>query len=371
MSLYLLSLIVISVNSIPNVTVHQTIRTYDIEIAIPDIINFISLELDLQNKFSYFAIQRFTKEYKDTLHVISEKDITINQREQKASLIQFDLHFFQSSLSINHINFYMFHETLTDSYDALSLSFDYNYENESLVHLMYSNKIIKKKAFALLHEKKNTYTLYFGVFPMFSYYQYKGQCLIQNNEWSCQLHRIILHCNNDKIWSYQNTKAYTAKFQTRHRELFVPKHFFDYLLHQVFRDAFKQGYCYINIKLQLLCSLGYLQQLFNGLSFVFDGFTVTMKIEDLYIVNGKEEIFMIQMNENNRNEFEFGVGFLKHFDLFFNYEDKSITFYTNFPIIKREGIVNEASHIDIVKIGIIINIIELVISSILLITTKY
>lgn len=370
MNLYLLSLLVISVNSIPNVTVYQTIRTYDIQIAIPDIINYISLEIDLLNKFSYFAIQRFTKEYKDTLHVISEKDITIHQKEQKASLIQFDLHFFQSSLSIKPINFYMFHETLTDSYDALSLSFDFNDENESLVQLMYNKKIIKKKSFALLHENKNKCTLYFGVFPMFNYYQYKGQCLIQNNEWSCQLHQIILHCNNDKIWSYQNTKSYTAKFQTRHRELYVPKHFFDYLLHQVFGDAFKQGYCYINIKLQLLCSLGYLKELFNGMSFVFDGFTVTMKIEDLYIVNGKNEIFMIQMNENNRNEFEFGVDFLKHFDLYFNYEDKSITFYTNFPIIKREGGVNEESQVDVVKI-IIINIIELVASSILLIITKY
>ena len=370
MNLYLLSLLVISVNSIPNVTVYQTIRTYDIQIAIPDIINYISLEIDLLNKFSYFAIQRFTKEYKDTLHVISEKDITIHQKEQKASLIQFDLHFFQSSLSIKPINFYMFHETLTDSYDALSLSFDFNDENESLVHLMYNKKIIKKKSFALLHENKNKCTLYFGVFPMFNYYQYKGQCLIQNNEWSCQLHQIVLLCNNDKIWSYQNTKSYTAKFQTRHRELYVPKHFFDYLLHQVFRDAFKQGYCYINIKLQLLCSLGYLKELFNGMSFVFDGFTVTMKIEDLYIVNGKNEIFMIQMNENNRNEFEFGVDFLKHFDLYFNYEDKSITFYTNFPIIKREGGVNEESQVDVVKI-IIINIIDLVVSSILLIITKY
>ena len=370
MNLYLLSLLVISVNSIPNVTVYQTIRTYDIQIAIPDIINYISLEIDLLNKFSYFAIQRFTKEYKDTLHVISEKDITIHQKEQKASLIQFDLHFFQSSLSIKPINFYMFHETLTDSYDALSLSFDFNDENESLVHLMYNKKIIKKKSFALLHENKNKCTLYFGVFPMFNYYQYKGQCLIQNNEWSCQLHQIVLLCNNDKIWSYQNTKSYTAKFQTRHRELYVPKHFFDYLLHQVFRDAFKQGYCYINIKLQLLCSLGYLKELFNGMSFVFDWFTVTMKIEDLYIVNGKNEIFMIQMNENNRNEFEFGVDFLKHFDLYFNYEDKSITFYTNFPIIKREGGVNEESQVDVVKI-IIINIIDLVVSSILLIITKY
>ena len=370
MNLYLLSLLVISVNSIPNVTVYQTIRTYDIQIAIPDIINYISLEIDLQNKFSYFAIQRFTKEYKDTLHVISEKDITIHQKEQKASLIQFDLHFFQSSLSIKPINFYMFHETLIDSYDALSLSFDFNDENESLVQLMYNKKIIKKKSFALLHENKNKCTLYFGVFPMFNYYQYKGQCLIQNNEWSCKLHKIILRCNSDKIWIYQNTKSYTAKFQTRHRELYVPKHFFDYLLHQVFRDAFKQGYCYINIKFQLLCSLGYLKELFNGMSFVFDGFTVTMKIEDLYIVNGKDEIFMIQMNENNRNEFEFGVDFLKHFDLYFNYEDKSITFYTNFPIIKREGGVNEESQVDVVKI-IIINIIELVVSSILLIITKY
>ena len=93
------------------------------------------------------------------------------------------------------------------------------------------------------------------------------------------------------------------------------------------------------------------------LDIYFDKVKFRLTLKDIFDEMGDMSQLIMDINEKNDTEWIFGVSFLKLYNLLFDYEDKSITFYSDDHVIIDRNDITKIERND-VKVCFICVIIE-------------
>ena len=219
--------------------------------------------------------------------------------------------------------------------------FAYRFHDESfsLIHQLYNNCKISKKAFAIgeYHQKEEYGLLYFGGLPEEEIRGkgFQGKCKVNKElvTWSCQLNRVDILGN-----SYSPNKE-EMLFQTNYKFISVPKSFLMFLNFTVFQKSY--GYCFYKEYDSLetfKCVNTYLPSLPN-ITFIFDDYAFIIPMFELFVHSNEiseSAIVYDHLIINNNNTWVFGNYFLSKYVTLFDYDEPSITFYSNMYSIQKQ-----------------------------------
>ena len=147
----------------------------------------------------------------------------------------------------------------------------------------------------------------------------------------------------------------------------VPNDFMQYIKEHLFKSFFDSNACILyefpNFD-HIECDMESIKQ-FTGITFIFEGIGINLKIDDLFTVMNKRGAFNIRNNKKN-NLWRFGTYFLRKFILLFDYDERAITFYSN-KILTEDAILLLNTSSNTTKLYLNLNSISLILFSIVLI----
>lgn len=229
----------------------------------------------------------------------------------------------------------------------------------------------------LLNNKNQDGIIFFGGVPknyIFNKYRYDCKLNEKYNFWSCELPYVFFgeinkYNNSENLYFKNENYAYFNGAESR---ILAPHDFMTFLKMNVFQEELLNGNCkyYMyghNYLFECKCEL---MDKFPNISFVFDKYKYTFTSSELFMEYGGGFCqFQIIENHLRKNNFAFGAPFMSKFISNFDYETKSISFYTENQL--EEIDLEELFHPNHIKRNLmILGIVLLIIGCYLLIRKK-
>ena len=282
--------------------------------------------LNIQSEYSYITDKNFNREDFKNSTSLGKRNITVDNINTIAELLEDDLFFSQYELTVPQFHLYFLNETFK-KIAQLSLSYNSQFDEYSLIRLFKDNNIIDSYIFTLTIDENQFGRINFGEINKNDLKgPYKGECNIQEDEWKCLLKTARV--NNKTIY---NTKSY-AKFNIDNNIIKVPKEVYDYIGEHVFKPYIEEKKCSFhqvyNDENFYNCFCSSIED-FPDFNFEIGNYLYTIKYYDLFWQYDGFCTFLIEENKNS-NDFLFGSTFFIKYQSIFNYENKKITFLTNF-----------------------------------------
>lgn len=303
---------------------NSMLHGYDIVIQFKDSAKIESFEIDLKQNINYF-IREQTKFF-PSLNFIQDKTINIEHKQKKVKEFSSVINLYHSE---DPLTFFLYQiEKDKHDYNTLSLSFTFDDLKLSLVHQLFFNRIISYKSFTFITSHYQSDSIYFGKFPNEYLIRslYKGHCSVVAFRpfWGCKLNKVIV---GNEFFTYK-TNNY-ASFQTKSKAIKAPSSFFDYLITDPLEGYVKESLCTVENKTKLYCMKNYISFSFPGLNFVFEEMEVKLTAEESFDCYLYSDMCLMIVERGEEDEWEFGVGFLKYFNVSFDYEKENILLFSN------------------------------------------
>ncbi len=246
---------------------------------------------------------------------------------------------------------------------GIGLTFHFDNEKYSLIHQLYNSGFINSKKFYFVPPKKDIKgELYIGGIPKEKLEnKYKSRCfLIKNSKkWSCDLNKVHIIIN-ETIDIY-NPINETVTFTSNFNNIIAPQNFITFLKKKYINKLTDSGKCKnrrINAKkgnnFKIACKCEILFNELHYITFILNNYEYKICIDELFQYDHGLCELLINGEINRTDEWIIGSLFYNKHIMEFNYESKSISFYSN-EIIKYNGF------IDIDKITISKNLFKFII----------
>ena len=246
---------------------------------------------------------------------------------------------------------------------GIGLTFHFDNEKYSLIHQLYNSGFINSKKFYFVPPKKDIKgELYIGGIPKEKLEnKYKSRCfLIKNSKkWSCDLNKVHIIIN-ETIDIY-NPINETVTFTSNFNNIIAPQNFITFLKKKYINKLTDSGKCKnrrINAKkgnnFKIACKCEILFNELHYITFILNNYEYKISIDELFQYDHGLCELLINGEINRTDEWIIGSLFYNKHIMEFNYESKSISFYSN-EIIKYNGF------IDIDKITISKNLFKFII----------
>ena len=229
---------------------------------------------------------------------------------------------------------------------GLSLSLGVKNESSSLLHTLYKEKKISNLKFGFYFPPSTPLngTLYIGgIDANLIKNTRSSQCRSNETYWGCKLHKITFNSNNSLV--FENT--FVSFFQSEYHPIYCPIEFLEYIKQNFLKDLFESDICryhdfgssskYTQIRCQNLTSV--YNALPEYLNFDFGGNLLRIPMINLtnsFTEIGKDYVvinmFFAERDVRN-DQWNFGMNFFINFVTLFDYEEKTVTFYSNENII--------------------------------------
>lgn len=214
---------------------------------------------------------------------------------------------------------------------GVSMSFSNLNQSHSIIHQLFKNKEIGKLQFAFQYINETDNYIHIGGVPNIEQllYPHQAKCLINQTAkiWGCDINKI-----------YIGRKEYIfnviASFHSAVDGFIESRMFFNFMKEIVLKKQVSSNKCEpfddFDSKDILYCEKGSLEGV-DDLTFVFNNFTFTIPIKELFIFNGHSYFSKFSYDFYDLNKFDFGYQFIRLFNLsLFDYDKAEISFYTYF-----------------------------------------
>ena len=328
--------------------------SYDvlIQLGIPP--TSIALVLNLKEPYHTFNFHRFPNQIHSSSTKLSTHIIKFNYKEIEADEYCVQFKFYENDIKIYPFYFIYINPEKEKYYDSFSLAFKFYDEKHSIIHALYKNEYISKRQFGFLNKQSFTKLIYGGLPPSETNTKFRGKCkVIEGNNitgWGCNLTEFVINRRmNNQTSSYmyfnKDQKYFYSYFQTNTREILVPTEYFHFIKYHVFRDLVNSNKCFFNSQFRLICSTSFINSVDFNVSINFEDNKFILHGKELFEEYGDTSQLIMKINDENPREWVFGVCFLKYYSLLFDYDDKSISFYSDIyeiinSNIKKENIEN-------------------------------
>lgn len=294
--------------------------------------------IDLKSNYTIVVVGTIKSNY----DIVKETFIYVNNTEIKCFEGRTSISIYDEKSVIKDYHYYL---TNLDNYNlingkSIGFGFAFKFEDErfSLIHQLFSQGIIQKKAFGIgeYNTQSDYGSLYYGGIPEEETLnkQFKGKCKVNSSysTWSCNLKSVDIGGN-----SYHTENDYMY-FQTNSKFMIVPKRFLLFLnltiLNHYNGNCFFREYGDAIITFKCINDIVYM---LPNYTFVFDDYSFSIPMKEFFHF-GDEISESILLSDTKITEgkdiWMFGNHFLSKYIKLFDYDDESITFYSDQYLIK-------------------------------------
>ena len=285
----------------------------------------IEFELDMTIDFTWVHLLLF-----DIPEIINVNETNTFILEGQQCL--FDTYLFNISLTdtINLDNFIVFHRvnSAMEGFDSFPLGYTIRNESFSVIHTLYNNHLIDHKKFCIFFNTTESSQIFFGGLPdnIKENYQYNKSCEVVEGypSWGCQMKKIIIG-----DYTYENN--HYQYFQANDYLIYAPLDFMLYLSNTVFKEHLQNNTCkfYKDVKIKAFQCNCEIKKYFKDISFIFNDIMLTFNSNELFGEYVDVCELKIKQNYINDTQWIFGHMVLSKYPTIFDYEESSITFYSN------------------------------------------
>ena len=308
-------------------TYHSYIASFDIN----TVCESIKLQIDLNTPYNIINIHRYPDDFLSSLKEKARRNVLIDEEPKEGNEYEINL---RVTNQLIPLSFFVLDKPDAKYDDSISLSFLSYDDNFSLINTLYRKKIISYKRFSFVKDNENIKLILGGIPSEYMNTKYKGTCKVVNKKyWGCNLTQVNLYVKYDNRTSsgyFMNKKEndYYSLFQTNSKQISVPSRYYDFLHQSYMKQMINQEVCNLNPDKQYVCKSSFVSNLSFSLELDFDGMSLQLDTKDLFEDNGVWSSLIIKRNDNP-NEWKIGTGVLHKLNILFDYDDKSISFYSN------------------------------------------
>lgn len=202
----------------------------------------------------------------------------------------------------------------------------YSDESFSVLHRLKAEKKINKLIFGFvpnIESNKKNGTLYYGDVPYkvrANKTRYTCKVNTRDSSWGCPIDKVYV--NNIE---YKNRNY--AYLNTNRKEILVPQSFYGFIKEKILLSYIDNKYCteeLFNDNYYFRCKES-VKNIIKEIKFDFGTFSLEMT-NYFHCAVGVCD-FLLQYNPYTNNTWVIGVSFISEYDVFFNYEERSISFY--------------------------------------------
>lgn len=334
------------------------------------------LEIDLQREFSWADHHYYNISSSITIKQVDKEPMKIKVIDKEEIAIIYEDYIKLISYNLNNkgsmidkkdyiIEGYRFMYLPESGYvNHQSISFSYkSYENNeqfSLISLLYKQKYINKRQFSISKGEISYKNIHLGGIPKnLTDNKYSAKCKIDLNRksWGCKFSYLYMENFPQKIFSLPTLNY--INFQANSNKIKVPSSLFDFFSQEVFSSYLSSKQCTednLGNYRRISCKCEYIESLPH----------IIIVIENIKIILNNEALFEnpigicsflldVNRDEDSESSITIGSSIFNNYNLLFDYDDNSITFYSN---NKFEFIGNSLINS---KIKVIINITQVII----------
>ena len=250
----------------------------------------------------------------------------------------------KNAFTINQFCFYSIpsyiYNSMPNEYDGLSFAFHITNENSSLIHLLNRTQQISKPIFAFVppdynEQHKTKGLMFYGGIDL-KYLNNKTYYTVCSTvktaiAWGCVLDYIFID-NVDDYRSKHNKQTfgniYYSIFQTSEEYILAPESFHKFFLEYVLSI---NGQCYQvkdEMSFYIQCDVHTVMNKLKSIDFSFEHSMFRFKPHELFTCVNNECKFKIRFRESSAHLWTIGTAFLDKYATVFDYENSSITFYS-------------------------------------------
>ena len=351
-------------------TYHSYIASFDIN----TVCESIKLQIDLNTPYNIINIHRYPDDFLSSLKEKARRNVLIDEEPKEGNEYEINL---RVTNQLIPLSFFVLDKPDVKYDDSISLSFLSYDDNFSLINTLYRKKIISYKRFSFVKDNENIKLILGGIPSEYMNTKYKGTCKVVNKKyWGCNLTQVNLYVKYDNRTSsgyFMNKKEndYYSLFQTNSKQISVPSRYYDFLHQSYMKQMINQEVCNLNPDKQYVCKSSFVSNLSFSLELDFDGMSLQLDTKDLFEDNGVWSSLIIKRNDNP-NEWKIGTGVLHKLNILFDYDDQSISFYSNENTITESKLKTEIKRNKNISISCIkTNIVMLMMINFYLLFLKY
>ena len=260
--------------------------------------------------------------------------------------------------------------------ESIPFPIQYNDVQLSLLHQAFNQKLINKLSFTIEPNANHQEgVVHFGSIPKsLTVNTIKHTCRNDNYLfWGCNLNYIYF----GKYGNYSNVFEIKSKvkFHTDSSLFYVPRRFLEWTQTTIFKDGFDERICSKKTLLHysfIECRCEYFHKVLENVFFSFDDKEFKFNRTEIYDVFGAggECLFYFIYNSKIKDEnvWSFGTFFLDEYITQFDYDKKSVTFYSHQPVYKGRYFKTSNNSnkcvivitMIIIVLGIVFNVISLI-----------
>ena len=317
-----------------------------------------SIQFDLQSSINIFYSDILDPNTLKTIPKFPETNVILNHKNYYGYYTYISLNVPDSHISLQNIPTFLSTRGVYSFKNSLSLSFISNSNSFSFLNYLAINKHIHYKTFSIINFPTVLQSaIYFGGIPneISKTSTYFGKCSIISNStnWGCKLDSISVLTNftvhktytlfsketfnnnyNNIRKQINDNNSLLAMFNPKDKYFSIPQFMFQKLKDEIFRDAFKNNDCSFGSDNVIFCSLYKASSILSEISFKIEGDEYIIYGSDLFEYYGKMAEFLIMQNEDpNDLNVVLANGFIKRFNMSFDYDNEEVTLYSKYSIV--------------------------------------
>ena len=263
----------------------------------------------------------------------------------------------ESSFNLTNFNFYIIPTAGKHFLPQNELGFGVSFkeDNYSIIHMLKNQSKISKLAYTIAPgEDDFNGKLWLGEFPQseVAKYDFHTTCKVNSSHpiWGCTMKTVFY---GDISYVFGNTKydnTHKMYFQASQRHILAPDDFMKFLSKNVFSKFYGTGQCgYMEgINDYFECYPEVIDKLSKVFNFIMGDSVLVLKREELFSCLVGKCKFLI-MGNRTPDTWVFGMDFMKHFTMTFDYENKDITFHSKEYNIKVQNLENSFRYVSLAK----------------------
>lgn len=317
-----------------------------------------SIQFDLQSSINIFYSDILDPNTLKTIPKFPETNVILNHKNYYGYYTYISLNVPDSQISLQNIPTFLSTRGVYSFKNSLSLSFISNSNSFSFLNYLAINKHIHYKTFSIINFPTVLQSaIYFGGIPneISKTSTYFGKCSIISNStnWGCKLDSISVLTNftvhktytlfsketfnnnyNNIRKQINDNNSLLAMFNPKDKYFSIPQFMFQKLKDEIFRDAFKNNDCSFGSDNVIFCSLYKASSILSEIRFKIEGDEYIIYGSDLFEYYGKMAEFLIMQNEDpNDLNVVLANGFIKRFNMSFDYDNEEVTLYSKYSIV--------------------------------------
>ena len=342
------------------ISIHLNKKTFSFESALnlQESSKQHTIQFDLQSSINIVYSDILDANTLKTIPKFPETNVILNHKNYYGYYTYISLNVPDSQISLQNIPTFLSTKGVYSFKNSLSLSFISNSNSVSFLEYLTINKHIHYKTFSIINFPTVLQSaIYFGGIPneISKTSTYFGKCSIISNStnWGCKLDSLTVLTNftvhktytlfsketfnnnyNNIHNQFRNDNSLLVMFNPKDKYFSIPQFMFQKLKDEIFRDAFKNSDCSFGSDNVIFCSLYKASSILSEIRFKIEGDEYIIYGSDLFEYYGQMAEFLIIQNEDpNDLNVMLANGFIKRFNMSFDYDNEEVTLYSKYSIV--------------------------------------